>query len=70
MGICLIAVLGTGLLCSGGDKHPAVVSDGCLAFGPDITRLGRFTDTEITALSRTHKEAVVSLKRKKAKLCK
>jgi hypothetical protein len=68
--ICLIAVLGTGVLCSGGSDKPAAVSDFCQIAGPEIARLGRMTDAEIGALSRQHKEAVVSLKRKKSKLCK
>lgn len=67
--ICLIAVLGTGILCSGGTKNTPVDS-GCQVFGPDISRLGKLSDGEIAALSRQKKEAIVSLKRNKKKICK
>lgn len=67
--ICLVAILGTGILCSGGNK-PATVSDFCQIAGPDIARLSRMTDAEIAALSRQKKEAVVSLKRNKKRLCR
>lgn len=67
--ICLIAILGTGILCSGGTQK--VPSDaGCGVFGPDISRLGRMSEQEIAALSREKKEAIVSLKRNKKKICK
>jgi hypothetical protein len=70
MGLCLIAVLGTGLLCSaGGDKQPVVVSDFCQITVTEIAKLQRLDDTEIAALKRPRKEAIVSLKRKYKKLC-
>jgi len=67
--ICLIAVLGTGLLCSG-DGAKTVTDTGCAVYGPDIARLGNLTEPEIAALSRKSKEAIVSLKRNKKRLCK
>lgn len=69
MGICLVAVLGTGLLCSGGGSKPVTVSDFCQIAGHDIARLSRMTDAEIAGLTRQKKEAVVSLKRKHKRLC-
>jgi len=65
--ICLVAILGTGLLCSGG--KPATTSDFCQIAGPEIARLARMTEAEIAALSRQKKEAIVTLKRQKKKLC-
>lgn len=67
--ICLVAVLGTGILCSGGGGK-TVTDSGCQVFGPDIARLSRFTDAELAALSRAKKEAIATLRRNKAKLCK
>jgi hypothetical protein len=70
MGLCLIAVLGTGILCSnGGDKTPVVVSDFCQLTATEIDKLKRLDDEEIAALKRPRKEAIVSLKRKYKKLC-
>ena len=66
--ICLVAVLGTGILCSGGERQKTV-SDFCEIAGPQISRLGGMSEAEISALSRQHKEAIVSLKRTKKKLC-
>lgn len=64
MGLCLIAVLGTGLLCSdGSDKKPVVVSDFCEIAGPQIKRFSRMSDDEVKALTRDRKEAIVTLKR-------
>lgn len=64
MGLCLIAVLGTGLLCSnGGDRNPVVVSDFCEVAGPQIKRFSRMTEAEIKVLTRVRKEAIVTLKR-------
>lgn len=67
--ICLVAVLGTGILCSNGGGK-TTVSDFCQVAGPDIARLSRFTDAELAALSRAKKEAIVTLRRNKARLCK
>lgn len=66
--ICLIAVLGTGILCSQPSAKTSV-SDFCQIAGPEIARLSRLTDAEIAALSRPRKEAIVTLKRQKARLC-
>ena len=68
MQICLIAFLGAGLLCSGGDK--ATVTDSfCQIAGPDIVRLRALSDTEIAALSRPRKEAIASLRRAYKREC-
>lgn len=67
--ICLVAVFGTGLLCAGEAKQ-TVTDTGCQVFGPDIARLGTLTEPEIAALTRQRKEAIVSLKRNKKRICK
>jgi hypothetical protein len=70
MGLCLIAVLGTGILCSnGGSAPPVAVSDFCQLTATEIDKLKRLDDEEIAALKRPRKEAIVSLKRKYKKLC-
>lgn len=69
MNICLVAILGTGILCSGGTTKNTQDA-GCQVFGPDISRLGNMSEAEINALTRQKKEAIVSLKRNKKKLCK
>lgn len=71
MSLCLVAVLGVGILCSGDDKpkQPVVVSDFCEVAGPEIKRLARLSDPEIAALTRPRKEAIVSLKKQHKKLC-
>ncbi len=66
--ICLVAVLGTGLLCTGAETT-VVVSDFCRQTSDEVRKLRALTDTEISALSRTKKEAIASLKRKHKKLC-
>jgi hypothetical protein len=62
MSLCLVAVLGVGILCSGADKprQPVAVSDFCEVAGPD---------SEIAALNRPRKEAIVTLKKQHKKLC-
>lgn len=70
MGLCLVAVLGTGLLCSGGgDKPPVVVSDFCELTATEVAAFSRLTETEIAAITRPRKEAIVRLKRKYKKNC-
>jgi hypothetical protein len=71
MGLCLIAFLGTGILCSnGGDKPPVVVSDFCQIAGPQIAQFSRLNENEIAALTRSRKNAIVTLKRDYKRLCK
>ncbi len=70
MGLCLIVILGTGILCSNGAEKPSVVvSDFCQLTATEIAKLQRLDDAEILALKRPRKEAIVSLKRKYKKLC-
>lgn len=66
--ICLIAVLGTGLLCSQ-PSQAGTVSDFCELAGPEVAKLKRLTDGEIAALARPRKEAIVALRRKHKRLC-
>lgn len=68
MGICLITVLGTGLLCSNGTT--ATSQDFCQLAGPEISRLSRLNDVERAALRRSKKQDLVSLKKKRERLCK
>ena len=71
MGLCLIAVLGTGLLCSSGEGKTVVVSDFCEVAGPQIKRFNEMSDAEIKALARPRKEAIVTLRRQYKKFkCK
>ena len=70
--ICLAAFLGVAILCkTAGDGKPAApVSDFCELTAGEVAKLKRLTEAEIAALSRPRKEAIVSLRRKHARLCK
>ncbi len=68
MNICLIAILGTGLLCSGGEKATAV-SDFCQLAKADIERLKSLSAEEVAALQRPRKEAIASLRRTYKREC-
>lgn len=54
--------------CDGG--QPVVTDSFCQQTAPEIAKLRRLTDAEIAALARPRKEAILSLRRKYAKLCK
>ena len=51
-------------------EKPAVVSDFCRQIAGEIGKFQHLTDAEIAALQRPRKEAIVSLRRKYARLCK
>ena len=69
--ICLLAILGTGIMCSGGDKkQPVVVSDFCEAAGPQIKKFNKLTAAEKATLTRQRKEAIVTLRTDFVRLCK
>lgn len=68
MQICFIAILGTGLLCSGGDKATTIDSF-CKVAGPDIVKFQKLTEAEIAALTRQRKEAILSLRRSYKRDC-
>lgn len=51
------------------DRQPAVVSDFCKLTGSEVVKLAKLSDAEIAALARPRKEAILSLRRKYAKLC-
>jgi hypothetical protein len=71
MGLCLVAVLGVGVLCSNSDdKKTVVVSDFCQIAGPQIAKFNRLSNAEISALERPRKEAIVTLKKQHKALCK
>jgi hypothetical protein len=71
MGLCLIAVLGTGLLCSSGEGKTVVVSDFCEVAGPQIRKFDKLSDAEVASLARPRKEAIVTLRRQYKKFkCK
>lgn len=69
--ICLAALFGVAILCkTGGDgKSAATVSDFCELTAGEVGKLKRLSDAEIAALARPRKEAIVSLRRKYARLC-
>jgi hypothetical protein len=69
--ICLIAILGVAILCkTGGDgNQPVVVSDFCEQTVGEVAKFKGLTDAEIAALQRPRKEAILSLRRKHARLC-
>lgn len=50
-------------------EKPAVVSDFCQQVAPEIVKFAKLSDAEIAALARPRKEAILSLKRKYARLC-
>lgn len=51
-------------------ERPAVVSDFCQQVAPEVAKLRSLSDAEIAAMARPRKEAILSLRRKYAKLCK
>lgn len=51
-------------------ERPATVSDFCALTAPEIAKFRSLTDAELAALQRPRKEAILSLRRKHAKLCK
>lgn len=51
------------------DKQPVVTSDFCKLVAPEVVKLAKLSDAEIAALARPRKEAILSLRRKHAKLC-
>lgn len=69
--ICLAAFLGVAILCkTAGDGKPvAPVSDFCELTAGEVGKMKRLSDAEIAALARPRKEAIVSLRRKYARLC-
>lgn len=50
-------------------EKPVAVSDFCKLVAPEVVKLARLSDAEIAALARPRKEAILSLRRKYAKLC-
>ena len=50
-------------------EKPAAVSDFCQQVAPEIVKFAKLSEAEIAALARPRKEAIVSLRRKYAKLC-
>lgn len=69
--ICLVAFLGVAILCkTGGDGKPAAtVSDFCELTAGEVAKLKRLSEAEIAALARPRKEAIISLRKKHARLC-
>lgn len=51
-------------------EKPAVVSEFCQEVAPEVAKLRALSNAEIAALTRPRKEAIVSLRRKFARLCK
>lgn len=51
------------------NKQPAVVSDFCKQVVSEVHKLAKLSDAEIAALARPRKEAILSLRRKYARLC-
>lgn len=51
------------------DKQPAVVSDFCKLTAHEVVKLAKLSDAEIAALARPRKDAILSLRRKYARLC-
>lgn len=69
--ICLAAFFGVAILCKTGDdgKPAATVSDFCELTAGEVAKFKRLSDAEIAALARPRKEAIVSLRKKFARLC-
>lgn len=70
MNICLIAVLGTGLLCSGGNKPPVVISDYCRSAAYAVAKIQAMPEAERSVLPRLQKQANASIVQKYGKDCK
>ena len=51
-------------------EKPVTVSDFCKIAGPDVVRLYKLTDAELTAMSRQRKEAIAALRRNYQRQCK
>jgi len=66
MNICLVAIFGTGLLCSGGSS---TVSDFCEVAGPQIVQLQRMTAAELAVMPRSRKNAIRNLRQDYKRLC-
>ena len=52
-----------------GTQQPVTVNSFCQVAGPDIVRLRTMTPTEVAALSRSRKDAIITLRRNYTKLC-
>lgn len=63
MNICLVAILGTGILCSGSDGKTTVISDFCAKAKIDIEKFKNLSEAELSALQRPRKEAIANLRR-------
>lgn len=51
-------------------QQPAVIDSNCALIRSEVRKFDKLTDAELAALQRPRKEAILSLRRKYAKLCK